>query len=655
MELALVPKKAKDPKKKKSAYTEYSNEYPQGRQMLENLDWDNVFDDWSNIGKWTDNEPAPDAFSKTGGWYPGKYLSNKEYYWAYTDPNKPANKLKRQAGALETVPAPVYDIDKSFTKKQRQIGPVYNPVTEVINKVKSYLPSYAAIKSKWNLINKYVPKKAHVPRDPPVQLQAPQLDIDIHPLGNNMAYPLTAQQIVDQKKAYWQARPLIRAARQEAREQWKADIANPTSAVYKDRLAKMVRYGGSRKRYRRRKYRRGRRRYGRRRWYGRGTYFASPGTNFGGRLGGYLGATAGEYLGNTVGRAIGLGDYDVRSNVLSGRLPEVTNTAGNGGTIIRYQEYLGDVITSENANTFKINTYLLNPANSKTFPWLSQIAANYEQYEFQGVIFYFRSTSANALNSTNTALGTVMMATQYDMIDEPFRNKMEMLNYEFSNSSVPSQDQPHMIECDPHQTTISLMYTESGEAAPANTDPRLYFLGKMSIATTGFQGTNVNIGELHVTYQVKLLKPKLHDALGKDVDVYITSTSNDTAFDNANPLGIGPPTVIASNAGMYNNYQTIFFNNNGKEKQYFVDVYWNGGTGVTTLYPTVTMINCFGIGGVVTSPGGTVTSQLRMNYQRYIRTYEGQFSASLTFVGDGTLPTGTGRSVRITVIEVPLF
>lgn len=473
--------------------------------------------------------------------------------------------------------------------------------------------------------------------------------------------PVSAQDYVDRAAARYRARPLIKKAIREARAQYRANLANPASEEYQAKLARMVLYGGrKRKRYYRRRYKR---RYGRRRrWYGRGDYRASAGLNAGGRLGGYLGATAGEYLGNTVGRAIGLGDYNVRSNVLAGRLPEVTNTAGNGGTIIRYQEYLGDIVTSATANTFKIDTYYLNPANSKTFPWLSQIAANYEQYEFQGVIFYFRSTSANALNSTNTALGTVMMATQYDTVDPSFSSKMEMLNYEFSTSCVPSADQPHMIECDPHQTTISLMYTEPGEQSPPNTDPRLYFLGKMSIATTGFQGTSVNIGELHVTYQVKLLKPKLNDALSFNVPTYYMTTGPQafTIFNSSSPLGviglIPPPQI--NTIELIRNPNSLVFPASNVPKQYYVDMNWIGDVNTAGLaYPLPTPVNGILIGDRLQGPQNT-GGGFRCSQGFLVRSFGGVTPVLTVNFGTCTLPTinGSGNAnLTIIVTEVPVF
>lgn len=228
---------------------------------------------------------------------------------------------------------------------------------------------------------------------------------------------------------------------------------------------------------------------------------------------GDLGRTAGKHLSHL----FGFGDYKVKSNVfLNGTLPQVYNMPSGGGTIIRYQEYLGDVITSDTANTFDVQSYIINPANQDTFPWLSQIAANYEQYSLEGLVFEFRSTSADALNSTNTALGTVMMATQYDVADAPFTSKAEMLNYEFSTSVKPSESCLHMIECAPRVSTLTELYTNAGGTQPAGTDPRFYNMGRFSIATTGFQGASVNVGELHCTYQVRLIKPKLFDTLGYD-------------------------------------------------------------------------------------------------------------------------------------------
>ncbi|QMW68810.1 capsid protein [Crucivirus-340] len=468
--------------------------------------------------------------------------------------------------------------------------------------------------------------------------------------GNFQEPMLSAQDYVNRYRAKREAYPLIKAQKQAFREQYRADLNNPQSMVYQQRLGKLVR-GGGRKRYRKRYRRKGRR--GGRRYYGRGTYVASAGANLGGRIGGWLGATGGEMLGNWGGRMIGLGDYEVNKNVFSGRLPEVTNIAGNGGTVIRYQEYLGDVTTSATAGAFKIDSYLLNAANENTFPWLSQIAANYDQFEIQGILFEFRSTSGNALNSTNTALGTVMFATQYDTVDTPFASKSEMLNYEFSTSGMPSHNQTHMIECDPHQTPLPLLFTEQGSTNPPNTDPRLYFLGRTQIATTGFQAASVNIGELHVTYQVKLLKPKLVTTLGLTNGFYravsntITPTLPLGDFANAN--------VIFSNSDYDITATDILFPTFGTDKQYSIELVWVGTVNAAVAtYPTVSYFNgASDGGGAFQVPPPTSANVIRTLMYQQVNVAGGQLRPFIRLGTSGAYPTGT-TSVTIVINELPV-
>lgn len=266
------------------------------------------------------------------------------------------------------------------------------------------------------------------------------------------------------------------------------------------------------------------------------------GALLGGTLFGPGGAAVGGLAGGALSSFLGLGDYEIKENVfMGGRLPKMINDSPSGGTIIRHQEYLGDVITSATPNTFNLQAFGLNPADEGTHPWLAQIAANYEEYQYEGLVFQFRSTSADALNSTNTALGSVMMATNYDSADAVFASKAEMLNYEYSCSAKPSESLLHMIECAPSQTVLGHQYCRPG-LPPAGTDIRFFDLGKFQIATTGFQGTSVNIGELHCTYQVRLLKPKLFASLGSDINYY--HSTNFVDVKDGSPLGAPASEVV---------------------------------------------------------------------------------------------------------------
>lgn len=256
-----------------------------------------------------------------------------------------------------------------------------------------------------------------------------------------------------------------------------------------------------------------------------------------GPLGQRLGAKLGSYM-HYIGKIFGSGDYvtsasQVKSNVLvnSSQVPAFAD--GSGSIRISHREYLGDIITSATAGAFNIQQFPINPGLAASFPWLSQVAgATFQQYRINGMVFEFRSTSADALTSANTALGTVVMSTDYDSKDSPFTTKQQMENTQFGVSCKPSSCMIHAIECARSQTAVSELYVRA-YAVPSGADVRLYDMGNFYIATTGLQGTNVNIGELWVSYDITLFKPILQPpAYINPYAQYVSSNASGSA-----PLG----------------------------------------------------------------------------------------------------------------------
>lgn len=235
----------------------------------------------------------------------------------------------------------------------------------------------------------------------------------------------------------------------------------------------------------------------------------------------------GGYVGNKIKQVTGFGDYHINKNALiGGMVPKISNPSlAGGGLTISHREYLGDVISSETTMGFSITKFNLNPGQPQTWEWLAQIACNYEEWIPEGILFCFKSTSGDALNSTNTALGTVIMATNYNPYNAPFATKAEMESYEFCSSGPPSADLIHPVECDPTQGSITTYYVRPGLASSGQ-DQRFSDLGTFYIATTGVQGTSIILGELWVTYQITLLKPKLFQSLGDYNDYAIWSVNS---------------------------------------------------------------------------------------------------------------------------------
>jgi hypothetical protein len=228
---------------------------------------------------------------------------------------------------------------------------------------------------------------------------------------------------------------------------------------------------------------------------------------------------------------------------------------GKRTVIIAHREFLGNITGS---TSFAIQSYNLNPGDAATFPWLSGLAVNFDQWSMLGCLFEFVSTSADALNSTNTALGQVILATQYNINRPEFASKVEMENCEYSTSSRPSQSFLHPIECAPAEKTMQLQYVRVDDITGTD-DPRFYDLGRFSIATVGMQAAAV-IGELWVTYEIELFKPIMPPG---GYGGALWAHQRITSYTNTNILG----PIIAENDG--NMRLTVSANGAGYDRIHF--------------------------------------------------------------------------------------
>lgn len=246
--------------------------------------------------------------------------------------------------------------------------------------------------------------------------------------------------------------------------------------------------------------------------------------------------------GSWLARAFGFGRYDVRRNSLvrpprsgsygppggapiSGPIesqsyvaspPQFGSTKKGSDIVFAHREYIGDIKSSIN---FKSQTFPINPGNPEMFPWMSRIAQLYEEYEMLGCLFEYRSTSATAVGTTSSGMGVVVMATDYDCYDSNFTTKRQMEAAEYSSAAVPFETFLHPIECDRSRNVLAQEYVVPGitKFSDAPGDARLSVLGNFTIATEGQQVDNTTIGELWVTYHIKLSRPVLESTAGSSV------------------------------------------------------------------------------------------------------------------------------------------
>lgn len=356
----------------------------------------------------------------------------------------------------------------------------------------------------------------------------------------------------------------------------------------------------------------------------------------------------GKWLGTGIGSIFGSGDYQMVGqtpgyNVLtsSKQIPKFSTT--HASNVVCHREYLGDITGTTG---FTNRQYPLNPGSSVTFPWLSTIAQNYQEYKIHGLIFEFRPLITDFV--TGGAPGVVIMATNYNADAPLYNTKQAMENSEFATSVKPTMSLIHAVECAASESPYNMLFTRVG-SVPAGIDIKTYDLGNFQFAT---QSNPVqNLGELWVSYCVEFLKPVLPIDIGGTV---ASAHAYRTSCTNALPLG----TVTGFSRGTLG----ISLGGTGwgidaqPQQQYKVDYVWNGTAAIVNpgiLTPNgfdliQGFVNNTQVNGVAPSGGATTNNSLMSSYiLRCNLLIPGRAFADLSGV---TVPVGASVDIYITEV-----
>jgi len=213
-------------------------------------------------------------------------------------------------------------------------------------------------------------------------------------------------------------------------------------------------------------------------------------------------------------------------------IPSFSSSGDETGALtISHKEYIGDIYGPVAA--FNVQSYPINPGLESTFPWLSQIAQNYDEYTLHQCIFTFRSTTTDIGTSTNGQCGTVVMGTNYNAAQPAWRDKVTMMEYDAVMSGKATESLLHGVECDPAKLSGSDgKYIRNSPLVGAQ-DVKTYDHGLFQLAIcnspVGYQ--NNSIGELWISYTVTLRKPKFFTArgLGISQDIYVSGNGTESA------------------------------------------------------------------------------------------------------------------------------
>lgn len=251
----------------------------------------------------------------------------------------------------------------------------------------------------------------------------------------------------------------------------------------------------------------------------------------------------GREIGRKLSKLVGSGDYtsNMAANDLikpNGLLPSASFADSNGDYVrIRRREFLQDITTSAVAGAFVNYPFSINAGLHATFPFLNQVASNYEEYCFDGLVFEFISSASPYV--AGSALGTVIASMEYNSAMPPFTTKFTMENSAHAISARMDRSLMYGVECSKGSNVQNCYYVRSGASTlPLTTTDLGTF--QLALAPSTSVPANTVVGELWVTYDVVLKRPYISGSLGLYHRFSGTGTS---------ALPFGTNTVAQTNVG----------------------------------------------------------------------------------------------------------
>lgn len=157
--------------------------------------------------------------------------------------------------------------------------------------------------------------------------------------------------------------------------------------------------------------------------------------------------------------------------------------------IISHRSLLRSITSSSSYSVFAVPC---NPALAQSFPWLSKVAARYDEYRFLKLKYEFRSVCA-----TSTA-GVAMMSFDYDATDEAPPTKQ-------AQSQIVPSTEDNLWKNNVLSVPGDGKFRFTRQGSVSNTDLKTMDYGNLFFST--IYGPNSVVGELYVEFEVELRKP----------------------------------------------------------------------------------------------------------------------------------------------------
>lgn len=225
--------------------------------------------------------------------------------------------------------------------------------------------------------------------------------------------------------------------------------------------------------------------------------------------------------------------------------PRITRVGDAGDCIVIHKEFVTDLVATTVAGAFSAVGIPINPANRFMFPWLSDLAVNFESYVFKALKFIFEPSVG-----TSTS-GSVLMAVDYDIADDLPTDKSDMMSLRGATRSPPWCSNQYV--CSKEDLRKRKTYfvnpdtegslNDQGLEGESYYDRRLDDVGELILASSNASASS-QLGEFYVEYEVELMTPQAGDSVTPYFSWYQSNT--DGPLTSQQPLGPAIGDAIAT-------------------------------------------------------------------------------------------------------------
>ena len=171
----------------------------------------------------------------------------------------------------------------------------------------------------------------------------------------------------------------------------------------------------------------------------------------------------------------------------------------------------------------------LNPGDSATFPWLSAIANNYEQYQWRSVVIRW----VTALPTS--ASGLVTISPDYDVMDQSVYEEEDMMQ----NADAVQGTIWKSFSVPLNSMDKKWLYVSGSPYGPAATvDPKTYTNIALNIVVDHGRVEGTTLGNLYMDYTVAFRKEQTNNGIGSSQSVFVSNQEitpsglfNNSSFD----------------------------------------------------------------------------------------------------------------------------